>query len=167
MFKFILKFFKKRTKKYMKQRKIDKAFLNICVELSKLSKCVSHQVACLIVKDGRVISSGINGTASGFKNCNEVFNKKKFVRKKHHEFSSMYEIHAEMNAIMSAAKNGIAIDNSVAYCTLEPCFDCSKNLSMSGVKKIIYLKSYDLNLKADVKKRNDYLNAVNVILEKY
>jgi dCMP deaminase len=39
------------------------------------SKCAAKQVACLLVKDGGIISIGINGTASGSYNCNELFRK--------------------------------------------------------------------------------------------
>jgi len=157
----------KNIKKQKKQKNLDRVFLNMCVEFSSLSKCVSHQVACLFVKDNRIISSGVNGSSSGYLNCNEVFNKKNFDRKKHHEFSENYEIHSEINAILSAAKNGISINGCTAYVTLEPCFNCSKNLSMSGIKRIVYLESYDLFPKELIKTRNEYLKKVNVSLEKY
>lgn len=39
------------------------------------SKCESKQVACVIVKDGKPISIGYNGTISGTLNCNELFEK--------------------------------------------------------------------------------------------
>lgn len=157
------------SKKYRKLRKIDKTFLEMTERFSSLSKCVSKQVACLIVRDNRIISSGINGTATGYTNCNEVFDRNKFDREKHHIFSDMFEIHAEMNAILNAAKNGISINNSTAYCILEPCFNCSKNLAMSGIRRIVYLNSYDLinNNKTDIKKRNKYLKKLKVKLEKY
>jgi len=154
-------------KKSKKQKNLDRVFLEMCKTFSSLSKCVSHQVACLIVKDNRIISSGINGTANGFINCNEKFNKKYFNKVQHHEFSEFYEIHAEMNAILSAARNGFSISDCTAYLTLEPCFNCSKNLSMSGIKRIVYSKSYDLFPKDQRKKRNEYLKLMKVKLEKY
>ncbi len=40
----------------------DKNFLNIAKELSFASKCVSKQVGAVIVKDGRILSTGYNGT---------------------------------------------------------------------------------------------------------
>lgn len=150
-----------------KQRKIDKVFLDICDTFSTLSHCVSKQVASVIVKDNRIISTGINGTATGLKNCDEIFDKKKFDRKKHHEFSNDFEIHSEMNAVFNAAKNGIAIDGCTLYCILEPCLDCSKNLSMTGIKRIVYKIKYDLMDKKKRKLRDKYLKKVGVKFEQY
>ena len=53
------------------------------------------------------------------------------------------KIHAEMNAIIWAAREGISIDGATIYVTLEPCSDCSKNLIASGIKRIVYDKSYE------------------------
>ena len=49
----------------------DKNFINIAHEISKASKCVSKQVGAVIVKDGRILSTGYNGTPAGFTNCND------------------------------------------------------------------------------------------------
>lgn len=134
----------------MQGKKLHKTFLDMIPVLSGLSHCVSKQVAALIVKDGRIVSTGINGTASGYKNCDDIFNKKFFERKTHHEFSEKYEIHAEMNAILYAAKQGISIDNATIYSNLMPCWNCIKHLSASGIKKIIYAKEYDLLSSDDI-----------------
>lgn len=158
--------FTKNNKK-KKQLKLDNTFLDMCDTMSKLSYCVSHKVATILTINNRILSSGINGTSSGSKNCDQIFNQKQFDRKKHHEFSDLYEIHSEMNAIINAAKNGIAIDGATAYCNLEPCFECSKNLSMSGIKRIVFRKKYDINvaLAKQRKKRNKYLKEARVSLE--
>lgn len=158
----------------MKPNKLDTFFMNTAIEVSKLSNCVSYRVGAVIVKDNRIISTGYNGTPSGFiKNCNEVFcEKDEYIfpfpdtifnynekyqsliknteniepnigRELHHDFSKTYEIHAEMNAILFAAKNGISINNTVMYVTVQPCDYCIKNLTQSGIKKVIYLNDYD------------------------
>lgn len=124
-----------------------KIFLNIAEELSGLSHCISHKVGCILVKDGRIISTGYNGTPSGFTNCDEL-NKTLNIhtidgRNEHHIFSEKFEIHAEINAILCAAKNGISIENSILYCTLHPCYDCLKMICNSGIKTIIYRHEYD------------------------
>lgn len=120
-----------------------RVFLNICKELATLSKCVSFQVAALIVKNGRILSTGINGTPSGFLNCCDVFQKDDFNRDEHHIFSETFEIHAEQNAILFAAKNGISIEGADLYCTLHPCNTCLKMICGSGIKQIYYNQSYD------------------------
>jgi len=121
----------------------DNNFLNIANEISSASKCVSKQVGAVIVKNGRILSTGYNGTPAGFKNCCDYWDGK--YTKEHHEWSKTYEIHAEMNAIIWAAREGISIKDATIYVTLEPCSDCSKNLIASGIKRIVYSKSYEHN----------------------
>jgi len=119
----------------------DKNFLNIAKELASASKCVSKQVGAVIVKDGRILSTGYNGTPPGFKNCCDYWDNE--YTSEHHEWSKTYEIHAEMNAIIWAAREGISISGATIYVTLEPCSECSKNVIASGIKRIVYEKSYE------------------------
>lgn len=118
-------------------------FLNIADEMSRFSHCVSHKVAAVVVKDNRILSTGINGTPAGFDNCDEIFEAGNFDREKHHQFSENYEIHAEINAILFAAKNDISIDGAVLYTNLHPCNHCLKAICNSGIKKIYYRREYD------------------------
>jgi len=119
----------------------DKNFINIAIELAGASKCVSKQVGAVIVKGGRILSTGYNGTPAGFTNCCDHW--KNEYTSEHHEWSKTYEIHAEMNAIIWAAREGISIDGATIYVTLEPCSECSKNLIASGIKRIVYEKPYE------------------------
>jgi len=119
----------------------DQNFINIAKEISSASKCVSKQVGAVIVKNGRILSTGYNGTPAGYTNCSTHWDGE--YTKEHHDWSKTYEIHAEMNAIIWAAREGISIDGATIYVTLEPCSDCSKNLIASGIKRIVYDKSYE------------------------
>ncbi len=139
----------------------DKTFINIAHEIASASKCVSKQVGAVIVKDGRILSTGYNGTPAGYTNCNQYWNNE--YTKDHHEWSKTYEIHAEMNAIIWAARKGISIENAIIYVTLEPCSECSKNLIAAGIKKIIYDKAYE-HTKSDVVSK--FIKDNKVIIEK-
>ncbi|MEN8303155.1 MAG: deaminase [Campylobacterota bacterium] len=119
----------------------DKNFINIAMELATASKCVSKQVGAVIVKNGRILSTGYNGTPAGFINCCDHWDNE--YTPEHHEWSKTYEIHAEMNAIIWAAREGISIEDATIYVTLEPCSECSKNLIASGIKRIVYAKEYE------------------------
>jgi dCMP deaminase len=120
-------------------------FINIASEVAKMSKCVSFQVGAVIVKDDRIISIGYNGTPAGYTNCCDVFPEYNPMtdREEHHRFSDKFEIHAEMNALLYASKEGISVKDATIYCTHQPCWQCSKNIAQSGIKKIIYLNPYD------------------------
>lgn len=119
----------------------DQNFINIAKEIASASKCVSKQVGAVIVKDGRILSTGYNGTPAGYMNCNEHWNGE--YTKDHHDWSKTYEIHAEMNALIWAARKGISIEGATIYVTLEPCSECSKNVIAAGIKRIVYDKAYE------------------------
>ncbi len=119
----------------------DRNFINIALEIASASKCVSKSVGAVIVKNGRILSTGYNGTPAGYTNCCDHWNGE--YTNEHHEWSKTYEIHAEMNAIIWAAREGISIKGATIYVTLEPCSDCSKNIIASGIKRIVYDKPYE------------------------
>ena len=139
----------------------DKNFINIAQEIATASKCVSKQVGAVIVKDGRILSTGYNGTPAGYINCCQHWNNE--YTSNHHEWSKTYEIHAEMNAIIWAARKGISIEGATIYVTLEPCSECSKNIIASGIKRIVYLKPYEHNHSAIISK---FIKDNGVIIEK-
>lgn len=118
----------------------DENFLKIAFEISKGSRCVSKKVGALIVKDTRILSTGYNGTPSGYINCDDKF--ESTYTKEHHDWSYKYEIHAEMNAIVWAARNGISIEWATMYVMLEPCLQCTKNTLAAGIKRIVYANKY-------------------------
>ena len=159
----IRKSFMPKEKK--KQRRLDGTFLNMCLEFSRLSRCVSHQVATLIVRDNRIISSGINGTPSGYTNCDDVFKKgKPYKKNEHDEFSDVHELHSEENAILNAAKYGIALDGATAYCTLQPCFPCLQKLYVAGIRRIVYREAKGHRSDKN-KKRDKFAKQMGIIFE--
>ena len=147
--------------------KLDKVFLNILDEFASMSHCVSKKVAAMAVKDGRIIATGINGTAPGYLNCDSIFDETSFDRDIHHKFSTTYEIHAEMNMILFAAKNGISLDGATLYCSMAPCWNCIKHISVVGIKKIIYNRPYDLLSEEEGKAIQHYCDTLGIDLVRY
>jgi len=50
--------------------------------------------------------------------------------------------HAEMNAIIQAARRGTALEGSTVYVTMTPCRDCTKALITVGVVEVVADKLY-------------------------
>jgi len=103
-------------------------------------------MCALIVKDGRILSFGLNGTPSKTINCSEKFpNKtsKKFDREKHHHWSTAFEIHAELNATSWANKIPVSVAGGTMYITSQPCSQCLKYLVAVGITRIVYSELYD------------------------
>ena len=51
-------------------------------------------------------------------------------------------VHAEANAIIQAAKNGVGINGSTIYTTASPCWPCFKLIANAGMKRIVYGEFY-------------------------
>jgi len=118
----------------------DKNFMNIAFEISTWSKCVSRQTWAVIVMDNRILSTWYNGTPAWYTNCNDYWKWK--YTKEHHDWSYKYEIHAEMNAIVWAARNWISIEWATLYSTYQPCFDCTRAIIAAWIKTIVFKDRY-------------------------
>jgi len=118
----------------------DKNFINIVFEIAKWSKCVSRQVWAIIVKDNRILSTWYNWTPSWYINCCDFWNNE--YTSGHHDWAAKYEIHAEMNAVLWAARNWVSIEWAKIYCTYQPCYECTKNIIWAWIKHIIYKDKY-------------------------
>lgn len=56
------------------------------------------------------------------------------------------EVHAEMAAITSAARNTVSIDKCTMYTTTFPCHECTKHIIASGIRNVIYVEPYHKSL---------------------
>lgn len=59
-------------------------------------------------------------------------------------------VHAEMSALMDAARLGTSVENSIMYCTTFPCHMCARHIVASGVKEVIYIEPYPKSMAADL-----------------
>jgi dCMP deaminase len=122
---------------------IHAVFMKTAFVFAAESHCVSHHVGAVIVKNKRIIVTGINGTPEELPNCDDVFDPNNFDRENHHLWSKDNEVHAEMNALMFAARHMVDTDGADMYVTISPCNDCLKNAIPAGIKNIYYLYLYD------------------------
>ena len=111
-------------------------FLQIAQAVSTRSTCDRLRVGAVIVKNRRILSTGYNGSLPGTPHCDDVGHLLK-------DGHCVRTIHAEMNAVLQAARFGISLEGATCYCTFKPCLNCLQALLGAGVKKIIYEKIYD------------------------
>lgn len=127
-------------------------FINITKEVSKRSNCLSASIGAMIVKDGRIISSGYNGAPRKTKDCYErgYCLRRKLNIPSGHRYELCRSVHAEQNTIINAARSGINILGADIYMygvrkngkeeTLIdclPCFICKKMIINAGIKRVI------------------------------
>ena len=129
-----------------KQKKWDKRFMELALMVSSWSTCArpDRQVGSVIVRDNRVIATGYNGAPSGVMDCVE---RGYCIREKLNIASGTraeicFSTHAEQNALVQAAKMGIAVNGATIYVTHRPCVICTKLLINAGIKRIVYNFSY-------------------------
>ncbi|WP_422485597.1 deoxycytidylate deaminase [Gudongella sp. DL1XJH-153] len=114
----------------------NKYFMEITELVASRSTCDRAWVGCVIVNDSnRIVSTGYNGSVSGNPHCDDVGHT---MRDGH----CIATIHAEMNALLYCAKEGIPVNKCVAYVTHFPCLNCTKSLIQAGIKKIYYKNDY-------------------------
>jgi dCMP deaminase len=103
---------------------------------AKLSRARRLQVGAIVVKDGRIISIGYNGTPAGWdNNCEDVQEDGSLKTKPE-------VVHAEMNAIGKLAKSNESGDGSTMFITHAPCVECAKLIAVSGIKKVYFGAAY-------------------------
>ncbi len=121
----------------MKKKRVswETYFMNIAAEVATRSTCDRKHVGAVIVKDKTILSTGYNGSIKGLPHCDEVG----------HEMVDDHCIrttHAEANAIVQAAKNGVEINHAEIYITASPCYNCFKLIANAGIKSIYFLEFY-------------------------
>jgi dCMP deaminase len=117
------------------QSELDKTYIEMAGSFAKLSKARRAQVGALLVTPHGVLLSGFNGTPRGLDNNCEHEKDDALVTKPE-------VIHAELNCILKAAKEGVSVVDSTVYVTLSPCVQCSAMMIQAGVKRVVYRDSY-------------------------
>ena len=125
----------------------DRYFLKICRVVAERSTCTRARVGAVIVRDRTILTTGYNGSPSGHPHCTDVGCLVLTSRNAEgvDEENCIRTIHAEINAIAQAAKNGVSIDGADVYITHSPCMHCLKVLLNTGLKRICFEKSYKLD----------------------
>ena len=109
----------------------DARFLELARHISGWSKDPSTKVGCVVVGPDREIrSTGFNGFPRGIEdNVDRLANR---------EMKYPLVCHAEENAIMHAARIGVALKGCIAYVTWPPCTRCARSLIQAGIREIVY-----------------------------
>jgi dCMP deaminase len=118
----------------------DDIYIELAENLAQRSHCIKIKVGAVLTKDTRIISIGYNGPPAHTHNCDEEFPETGCgVDRKG---SCTLGLHAEQNAILYAAKNGIQLEGATLYVTLSPCLACARVIYTMGIRRVIYKDSY-------------------------
>jgi len=113
----------------------DQYFLKLAMLASERATCPRMHCGCVLVKDKNVISTGYNGSIPGDDHCEDVG----CLMVDNH---CVRTVHAEMNALIQAAKYGHAVGSTTAYITNMPCTTCAKALITAGIKRVVIFSEF-------------------------
>ena len=127
-------------------KRIDKEnyYLDIAETVLERSTCLRRCYGAIIVKNDEIVSTGYNGAPRGRKNCMDLgyCTREAMNVPSGERYELCRSVHAEMNALIQCAKEGISTKNTEIYVTHFPCINCTKALLQAGVVKITYKANY-------------------------
>ena len=107
-------------------------WMKVAEVIAQESKAERQKVGAVLVKDDRILSTGINGMPPGFPNkCEDE-----------HNVTRPEVIHAESNAISWAARNSGGTNGATLYSTLAPCSVCAGLVLSAGIHAVYYRNAY-------------------------
>jgi dCMP deaminase len=132
-------------------------FMTITRQVAERSTCNRAKVGAVIVRDRNIVATGYNGSPAGLPHCTEVGCLIYSSRTPSGEMEEncFRTIHAEINAIAQAAKNGASIRDADIYITHTPCIHCFKVLLNTGIRRIYYEREYKLHTLEEMLKHTD------------
>lgn len=119
------------------QKELDLCYMSVAEAHAKLSKAQRKKVGCALVTANGVVLGGTNGMAPGSSNELEW---------KEGPFEVLITkpevIHAELNCILKAAREGVSVVGGTLYTTLSCCKPCSEMVAAAGIKRVVYTEEY-------------------------
>jgi len=132
-------------------------FLTITRTVAERSTCLRAKVGAVIVRDKNILATGYNGAPAGMPHCLDVgcliFTSRTPTGEV--EENCFRTIHAEINAIAQAAKNGASIRDADIYITHTPCIHCFKVIINTGIRRVFYEHEYKVHTLAELQQHGD------------
>jgi dCMP deaminase len=113
----------------------DEYFMNIAKEVATRSTCDRKFVGSVIVRDRSILATGYNGSIRGLAHCDDEGHLME-------DGHCVRTVHAESNAIVQAARNGVRIDGADIYVTASPCWGCFRLIANAGIVRVVFGEFY-------------------------
>jgi dCMP deaminase len=113
----------------------DEYFMAIAREVATRSTCDRKHVGAVVVREKMILATGYNGSLRGAEHCDDVGHLMV-------DGHCVRTVHAEANAIVQAARNGVRSDGAGIYVTASPCFGCFKLIANAGIRRIVFGEFY-------------------------
>jgi len=109
--------------------------MQVAFVVATRATCPRRSVGAVIVLDKRILATGYNGASRGLAHCTEVGC---------HMVAGhcIRALHAEQNAILQAAMNGVSTRGATIYVTYQPCNHCAKMIINAGIERVVFQGDY-------------------------
>lgn len=109
--------------------------MNIAKEVATRSTCDRKHVGAVVVRDKSILATGYNGSVRGLAHCDDEGHLME-------DGHCVRTVHAEANAIVQAARNGVRIDGAGIYVTASPCWGCFRLIANAGIVRVVFGEFY-------------------------
>jgi dCMP deaminase len=123
----------------------DEYFLGLLEPIGRRGTCDRGRSGAVIVSPGNtILATGYVGAPPGQPHCDEVGHMMRTVIDENGDQSQhcVRTLHAEENAILQCAKDGIKIEGATIYCKMVPCYNCAMRIVRVGIKRVVAQKRY-------------------------
>ena len=126
------------------------------VNMSTLSYAIRKKVGCILLTPENLQIGSYNGQPSSWDNsCEDAHTTDD--QNFEHLVTKNTVIHAELNAILHAARQGASVKGSTIYITTSPCSSCSAMIAQAGIKRVVYKEEYRDVSGINLLKENDII----------
>lgn len=125
----------------------DQYYLNIAKEVAQRSTCLRRKYGAVIVNNDEIVATGYNGAPRGETNCLDIgmCKRETMCIPKGERYELCRSVHAEMNAIISAARKDMiggtiyitGLESDDSYANPAPCIICRRLIVNAGINKCI------------------------------
>lgn len=152
-----------------KQIDRDRYYIRLAEAVREGANCMTRSVGAVLVLGDRVLGTGYNGTPSGFPNCSDQGclrcydswlvkqGREAEVSDPAHRSGQALDrclcVHAEQNALLTAARYGVRVQGATLYTTLSPCLGCLKEALQAGVARLVYESWYPAHYSDDLQRQ--------------
>lgn len=122
-------------------------YLTIAEQVARRSTCLRRKYGAVIVKNDEIIATGYNGAPRGEANCVDlgVCHRERLNIPKGERYELCVSVHAEMNAIISAARKDMlgatiyitGMESDGRYADPSPCTICRRLIVNAGITRCI------------------------------
>ncbi len=123
----------------------DEIFMEIADVVGKRGTCDRGKSGAVITRNNRLLTTGYVGSPPGFPHCDEVGHLIHTVTYPDGTVSDhcMRTLHAEENAILQAAIDGISLVGATLYCKMVPCSHrCAMKIIRIGITRVVAKHRY-------------------------